>query len=94
MPFNLGFSEIVVILLIVLLLFGAKRLPEIGGAMAKSIREFKHGLKDMQNDIEGSSRSERQQTSPRRLAQRDESSSLEGRASVEEHRTPLESTQG
>ena len=46
MPFNLGFSEIAVLLVIVLLVFGAKRLPEIGGAMARSIREFKSGLKE------------------------------------------------
>ena len=43
---NLGFTEIMVILLVVLLLFGAKRLPEIGSSLGKGIRYFKDGLTD------------------------------------------------
>lgn len=39
--FNLGFGELVVIFFIVLLLFGAKRLPEIAKAMARAVNEFK-----------------------------------------------------
>ena len=38
MPFNLGMTEIVVILMILLLVFGAKRLPEMGAGMGKGIR--------------------------------------------------------
>jgi sec-independent protein translocase protein TatA len=45
-------SELLVILLLVLLVFGAKRLPEIGASMGKGIREFKRSLKDVQNSIE------------------------------------------
>jgi sec-independent protein translocase protein TatA len=48
MPFgNLGFTEIMIILVLVLLLFGAKRLPEIGASMGKGIREFKKSLTDV-----------------------------------------------
>ena len=36
---NMGFMEILLILVVVLLLFGAKRLPEIGASMGKGIRE-------------------------------------------------------
>jgi sec-independent protein translocase protein TatA len=43
---NLGFTEIMIILLVVLLVFGAKRLPEIGASMGKGIREFKRSLTD------------------------------------------------
>ena len=43
---NLGFSEILLILVLCLLLFGAKRLPEIGASMGKGIREFKRSLSD------------------------------------------------
>ena len=43
---NLGFGEIVVLLILVLLLFGAKRLPEIGASMGKGIREFKRSITD------------------------------------------------
>jgi TatA/E family protein of Tat protein translocase len=43
---NLGFTEIAILLLILVLFFGAKRIPEIGGSIAKGIKEFKRGLKD------------------------------------------------
>ena len=43
---NLGFTEIMIILVVVLLVFGAKRLPEIGASMGKGIREFKRSLSD------------------------------------------------
>jgi sec-independent protein translocase protein TatA len=39
--FGFGMPQLVVILVIVLVVFGASRLPEIGGAMGKSIRNFK-----------------------------------------------------
>jgi len=41
-----GPMEMVVILLVVVLLFGAKRLPEIGRALGEGIREFKKSIKD------------------------------------------------
>ncbi len=50
---NIGFPELLVILLVVLLLFGAKRLPEIARGMGKSIHEFKKGLKEVERDAEG-----------------------------------------
>ena len=40
-----GFREILVILLIVLVLFGAKRIPELARSLGKGINEFKGGLK-------------------------------------------------
>jgi sec-independent protein translocase protein TatA len=52
MPFNLGMTELLVILLVVLLVFGAKRLPEIGSSMGKGIREFKKSIKDVRSSIE------------------------------------------
>jgi sec-independent protein translocase protein TatA len=39
--FNLGPTELIIILVIVLIVFGVGRLPEIGGALGKSIREFR-----------------------------------------------------
>ena len=48
---NIGFPELLVILLIVLLLFGAKRLPEIARGLGKSIQEFKKGVKDIETDV-------------------------------------------
>lgn len=52
MPFNLGMWELLVILLVLLLVFGAKRLPEIGQSMGKGIREFKKSIKDVRDEIE------------------------------------------
>jgi sec-independent protein translocase protein TatA len=43
---NLGFTEILILLLILVLFFGAKRIPEIGQSIGKGIKEFKRGLKD------------------------------------------------
>jgi sec-independent protein translocase protein TatA len=50
---NLGFTEIMIILLVVLLLFGAKRLPEVGASIGKGIREFKRSLTETQDAIMG-----------------------------------------
>ena len=44
---HIGIGELVVIFLIILLLFGTKRLPEIGSALGKAIREFKRAAKDL-----------------------------------------------
>ena len=43
---NLGFTEIAILLLILVLFFGAKRIPEIGASIGKGIKEFKRGLSD------------------------------------------------
>lgn len=48
---NLGFTEIMLIVVALLLLFGAKRLPEIGGSIGKGIREFKRSLSDAGNEV-------------------------------------------
>jgi sec-independent protein translocase protein TatA len=40
--FGLGFQELVVVLVIALLFFGGNKLPEVGSALGKAIREFKH----------------------------------------------------
>ena len=44
--FGLGHWEIILILVIVLILFGAGKLPKVAGELAKGIRSFKDGLKD------------------------------------------------
>ena len=58
--FGLGTPELVVILAIAFLVFGGKKLPEIGAGLGKAISSFKNGLrdveqsgKDMINDIPG-----------------------------------------
>ncbi len=56
---NLGFTEIMLIMVVVLLLFGAKRLPEVGSSIGKGIREFKRSLTDTQEAIMGSDDTQR-----------------------------------
>jgi sec-independent protein translocase protein TatA len=56
---HIGMPEILVILVVVLLLFGAKRLPEIGSSMGKGIREFKKSINDMNRSITEIDREER-----------------------------------
>jgi sec-independent protein translocase protein TatA len=50
---NLGFGELMIILVIVLVLFGAKRVPEISASFGKGIREFKRNLGDMESAVTG-----------------------------------------
>ncbi|MBU1107181.1 MAG: twin-arginine translocase TatA/TatE family subunit [Candidatus Riflebacteria bacterium] len=44
---GIGFTELIVILVIILILFGPGKLPEIGKALGKGIREFKDAQKDV-----------------------------------------------
>ena len=49
--FGLGGSEILIVLLIVLLLFGGRKLPELARGMGKAIREFKKASSEAEDDI-------------------------------------------
>lgn len=49
--FGIGMPELLVILLIALLIFGAGKLPGIGRALGKTIKEFKKGMKDIEEDV-------------------------------------------
>jgi sec-independent protein translocase protein TatA len=48
---NIGFMELMVILVIVLVLFGARRVPEIGASIGKGIREFKKNINEADREI-------------------------------------------
>ncbi len=48
---SLGFGEILVILFIILLLFGAKRLPELAKGLGRGLREFKQATSEIQEEI-------------------------------------------
>jgi sec-independent protein translocase protein TatA len=50
--FGIGFPELLVILLICLLIFGAAKLPEIGRALGKTIKEFKKSMKEVDSEEE------------------------------------------
>ena len=48
---GLGMWEMIMIFLVVLLLFGAKRLPEIGSSLGKGIREFKGSIREIEKEV-------------------------------------------
>jgi len=48
---NLGTGEIILIALIVLLLFGGKKIPELMRGIGKGVKSFKDGLNDVENEI-------------------------------------------
>lgn len=66
MPFSLGPTEMVFIMVLLLLVFGAKRLPELGSGLGKGIREFKRSMTEIKGEID---RTEPEQIQPPRQAQ-------------------------
>lgn len=55
---NLGFGEIALIVFVALLLFGPKKLPELGRAAGKTLREFKQATKGILDDADESEKIE------------------------------------
>lgn len=56
--FGLGLPEILLILVIALLIFGAARLPEIGRSLGKALSEFKKGTKELSDEAKDDSKGE------------------------------------
>ncbi len=50
--FGMGHWEILIILLVILLVFGAKRIPEMAQGLGKGIREFRSAMRDVQEEID------------------------------------------
>jgi sec-independent protein translocase protein TatA len=47
---GIGMGELVVVLLIIVLMFGGKKLPQLGASLGESIKNFKKGMKDSDTD--------------------------------------------
>ena len=60
----IGLPQILIILLIVLLIFGAKRLPEIGSSLGKGIRSFKSSVTGEEEDSQTTVKSETTEQNP------------------------------
>jgi sec-independent protein translocase protein TatA len=54
-PFGITPIQLLILLLIILLIFGAKRLPEIGRGLGSSVREFRDGISGNDDDAESDS---------------------------------------
>ncbi len=48
---NLGASEIILIILVILILFGAKKIPELAQGLGKGMKEFKKAIREVEDDI-------------------------------------------
>lgn len=62
---GLSVWELLLIVLVILLLFGAKRLPELAQGLGKGIREFKRAMKDTGDEVKGSLNDQDSQSTPR-----------------------------
>ena len=49
---NIGGTEIIIIAIIILLLFGGKKIPELMQGLGTGVKSFKKGMKDIEDDIE------------------------------------------
>ncbi len=65
MPFNLGWPEILIILVIVLVIFGAGKLPSIGNALGKSIKEFRKARTEDDEENKGKTTAKSSETEPK-----------------------------
>ena len=54
MPFGIGIWEILILLVVLLLVFGAKRLPEMGRSLGRGMREFKEGVSGVEEPAKAS----------------------------------------
>jgi sec-independent protein translocase protein TatA len=78
---NLGFPELLIIMVVILLLFGAKRIPEIAGSMGKGIKEFKKNINDATREVTA-------ETNPPETQSRLTAAELERRRAVDEAERP------
>ncbi len=59
--FNLGVGEIVIIEVVVVVLFGGRKIPELMKGIGKGVRSFKEGMNDIEKEIEKGPDSEKKQ---------------------------------
>ncbi|PYR77359.1 MAG: twin-arginine translocase TatA/TatE family subunit [Acidobacteria bacterium] len=59
---SVGMPELIIIMVIALMVFGPRRLPELGRAVGQTINEFKKGANDLRNTVEEEVRREEQRT--------------------------------
>ena len=68
---SLGVPELLIILLVVLLIFGPRRLPEMAKGLGQSVREFRKGVKDMKEDFEAEASDQDAKSAPSKATAKD-----------------------
>jgi sec-independent protein translocase protein TatA len=81
---NLGFPELLIIMVVVLLLFGAKRIPEIAGSMGKGIKEFRKNINEATREVTSETQTPLESDTQSRLT----SAELERRRAADEAERP------
>ena len=81
---NLGFPELLIIMVVVLLLFGAKRIPEIAGSMGKGIKEFRKNINEATREVTSETQAPLDSDTQSRLT----SAELERRRAADEAERP------
>ena len=61
---GLGTTEVILIVLVILLLFGAKRIPDLMKSMGKGVKSFKQGMKEVEDEIKSNDAAESSKDSP------------------------------
>ena len=69
---SFGMWEMIFIFLVVLLLFGAKKLPEIGSSLGKGIREFKSSVREIEHELKAPDRQIHRSSPPPPPAEQDD----------------------
>jgi sec-independent protein translocase protein TatA len=87
MPGNIGLPEILVVLVIALIIFGPRKLPELGKSLGKSLAEFKRASNELKSTLD-----EEIRTEERRSAERQEPPQMAGTADTLHVDEPLNTT--
>lgn len=54
--FNLGWTEVVIVCVVAILIFGPKKIPQLGSTFGKTLRSFKEGISKPEGDVEETDR--------------------------------------
>lgn len=88
---SLGVPELLIILLVVLLIFGPRRLPEMAKGLGQSVREFRKGVKDMKEDFESEANDRDTKSAPSKAAAQEGATKAEPvKASASEASAPAD----